>query len=327
MLVLVAIMMVGFMVALTFSVDVAHMQLSRTELRTATDAASKAAAARLVETLDANEAIMRGQEIAAANSVNGQPLLLAAEDFQFGRSAESSSGRFEFVANGFPQNSVRVSGRRTRDSPSGAIPLFFGSFLGVSLFEPIVDGTATYVERDVVLVVDRSGSMSGSKFDDLVEAIEVFADTLEETPIDERVGLASYSEFATADVSLSENLSLIVSSVAALNVGGATSISLGMEAGATVMQGSRSTEFIERTLIVMTDGQHNSGPDPNTTATVLAADGVKIHTITFGEGADISRMQEIALIGGGRHFHAENGAQLRDIYREIALTLSTMLTQ
>ena len=44
MLVLIAIMMIGFMVAVAFSVDIAQMHLSRTELRTATDAASKAAA-------------------------------------------------------------------------------------------------------------------------------------------------------------------------------------------------------------------------------------------------------------------------------------------
>jgi Ca-activated chloride channel family protein len=327
MLVLIAIMMLGFMVAVAFSVDVAMMHLSRTELRTATDAATKAAAATLADSVNVDQAITRGQQIAAANTVNGQALLLARSDFQFGRSQQLSSGRFEFSPDSIPRNSVRVDGRRTFGSLSGPVPLFFGNILGVEYFEPQTQATATYIERDIALVVDRSGSMTGTKFLDLTAAIDIFVSTLDETPVDERVGLASYSEFATADVSLTSDLSQISSGVRALRLGGFTSISRGMEAGRTVMNSSRSPEFVERTMIVMTDGLHNRGPEPRTTAISLAADGVKIHTITFGRDADRRRMEEVALIGGGRHYHADNGTQLREIYREIALTLSTMITE
>ncbi len=327
MLVLIAIMMIGFMVAVAFSVDIAQMHLSRTELRTATDAASKAAASTLADTTDLESAITRGQEIAALNTVNGQPLLLDRRDFIFGRSIESPAGRFDFSPDSFPRNSVRVTGRRTVGSLSGPVPLFFGNILGVDFFEPQTNATATYIERDIVLVVDRSGSMRGSKFADLVDAIDIFVETLDETPSEEQVGLASYSDTATADHALTEDLTRISSAVRSLPVGGFTSISRGMEAGRTVMNGSRGADFVERTMIVMTDGRHNRGPEPRTTAQVLANDGVKIHTITFGSNADLPRMQEVALIGGGRHFHADNGIELREIYREIALTLSTMITE
>ncbi len=327
MLVLIAIMMIGFMVAVAFSIDIAQMHLTRTELRTATDAASKAAAATLAQSQDTELAISRGQQIAAANTVNGDPLLLDRTDFTFGRSVELVSGKFQFSAGGTPRNSVLVDGRRTVGSPSGPIPLFFGNVFGVEFFEPTTDATATYIERDIVLVVDRSGSMAGQKFTDLVNAIDTFNATLDETPVDEQVGLASYSEFATEDVPLTDNLTLISSAMAALPVGGFTSISRGMEAGKNVMDSSRGEEFVERTLIVMTDGRHNRGPEPRGVAETLAADGVKIHTITFGADADRTRMEEIADIGGGRHFHADNGLELEQVYREIALTLSTMMTQ
>ena len=95
MLILVAIMLIGFMVTVAFSVDIAHMHLAKTELRTATDAASKAAAATLSETFSEQAAIERGQQIAALNLVNGERLLLAPEDFRFGRSMEKTSGRQE----------------------------------------------------------------------------------------------------------------------------------------------------------------------------------------------------------------------------------------
>ncbi|MGB7329471.1 MAG: vWA domain-containing protein [Rubripirellula sp.] len=327
MLILIVVMMIGFMVAVAFSVDIAHMHLARTELRTATDAASKAASASLAETLDQNLAIAEGQRIAAANTVNGEPLLLDAADFRFGRSVEQTSGKFQFNQGGTPQNSVAVNGRRTFGSPSGPIPLFFGNVFGVNFFEPTSTATATYIERDIVLVVDRSGSMQGSKFNDLISAIDTFVATLDATPVDEAVGMASYSTFATEDVPLTEDLTQISDGIRALSVGGRTSISRGLQAGANVMAGSVGTQFVDQTYIVMTDGKHNEGAEPSTVATTLAAPNVTIHTITFGAGADQTRMQDVAAIGGGRHFHADTGLELEAVYREIALTLSSIMTE
>ncbi len=327
MLVLIAVMMIGFMVAVAFSVDVAHMHLARTELRTATDAASKAAAARLSETLSENLAITRGQEIAAANVVDGEPLRLERSDFVFGRSREATSGKFEFLAGQFPRNTVQVNGRRTIGSPSGPVPLFFGNVLGLKFFEPTSLAASTYIERDVVLVVDRSGSMRGGKFSDLAAAIDTFVATLEETPVDEHVGLASYNQSASSDAAMTSDLESISRALRSLSVGGLTSISRGMRAGQSILTDSRDANYVERTMIVMTDGRHNRGPEPRDVATELAGQGVTIHTITFGRDADLNRMEEVADIGGGRHYHADNGLQLQQVYREIALTLSTLMTQ
>ena len=185
MLILILIMLVGFMVAVAFSVDIAFMQLTRTELRSATDAASKAAAVELSTTLDRGAAIRRGQEIAAANLVNGAPLLVDASEFTFGRSTELTSGKFDFISGGSPSNSVQVDGRRVEGSLSGPVPLFFGGMFGVNVFEPQTTATASYIERDIVLVVDRSGSMEGQKINDLVNAIDIFVQTLDSTPVDE----------------------------------------------------------------------------------------------------------------------------------------------
>tara|TARA_R110002049_G_scaffold4601_6_gene32848 strand:+ start:22765 stop:23748 length:984 start_codon:yes stop_codon:yes gene_type:complete len=327
MLILIVVMLIGFMATVAFSIDVAHMQLARTELRSATDAASKAAALELSRTQSRDQAIARGQQIAALNLVDGTPLQLGPSDFQFGRSEEQPNGRFQFSSAGNPTNSVQVNGRRTQASLSGPVPHFFGNIFGVDFFEPEINATATYIERDVVLVVDRSGSMQGQKIADLRSAINIFVSTLNATPVDERVGLASYNDRASQDVPLTANLGLISTAMNTMRVGGFTSISRGMQAGQVIMNNGRSADFVERTMIVMTDGRHNRGPEPRTVAQSLASDGVQIHTITFGGNADLARMREVAQIGGGRHFHALTGDQLRDIYREIALSLSTVMTE
>lgn len=328
MLVLVAVLVSAFLAMVALGIEVAHIQLARTELRTATDAASKAAALELARAQDINLAIARGTDVAAQNQVIGAPLLLSPDDFTFGNSAQNqTTGRFDFNPASTPINSVRVVGSRTTGSRSGPVNLFFGNLFGTSFFQPQATAVATFMNRDIVLVVDRSGSMAGQLMRDLQAALLLFTQTLAETPADKHVGMASYEASATIDELLTPNLAQIDEATRRLRANGFTSISRGMEAGQRIFDSGRSAQFVERTMIVMTDGLHNRGPEPRVVARSLADQNIVIHTITFGPAADTPRMREVARIGGGRHFHAANGSQLAAIYREIAFSLSTLLTE
>ena len=93
------------------------------------------------------------------------------------------------------------------------------------------------------------------------------------------------------------------------------------------MSRGRSRDFVERTMIVLTDGLQNQGRLAKFAAADQAALGITIHAITFGSDADQTAMKEVAAIGNGRFFHAVDGTQLRQVFTEIALTLSTILTE
>ena len=328
MLFVVLIMIFAFMVSVAFSVDIAYMHLVKSELRTATDAAAKASAEALARTQDTRQALDRGIEVARENRVANQPLVLRDGDFVLGRSEADASGRFLFTSGQNPSNSVRVAGKRTRESPLGSVPLFFGRIFNFSSFEPTDLATATYVQRDIVLVVDRSGSMlDDDKFIGLRAAVATFNAILTASPVQERVGLASYSTTPTEDVELTENLTLIDSAMTAMTVAGFTNISGGIDAGGRIMNRGRSRQFVERTMIVLTDGIQNRGRPAVLAAADEVALGTTIHAITFGFDADRRAMQEVARVGHGRYFHANNSAQLELVFREIALTLSTILTE
>ncbi len=327
MMVVILVLMASFIAASALMIGVAQMQLARTELRAAADAAAKSAALQLSVSFDRSDAIEAGRIAARLNLVNSQPLQLAEGDFEFGRAEQNSQGAFVFQPNRTPINTVRVTGRRTSGSASGAIPFFFNGLFTSRNFEPVQQAMATYIERDVVLVVDRSGSMSGQRFLDLQQAILLFTATLAETPVEEQLGLASYSNAGRQDVQLTKQFSSIDSSILNMTVGGSTSIGGGMMSGRAIMLRSRPEEFVERTMIVMTDGHQNAGQEPISVADLLAREGVVIHAITFGNGANQTLMRQVATIGRGRFFHAANGAQLQEVYREIARTLRTILTQ
>jgi Ca-activated chloride channel homolog len=108
---------------------------------------------------------------------------------------------------------------------------------------------------------------------------------------------------------------------------GFTNISGGIDAGGRIMSRGRSKAFVERTMIVLTDGMENRGRRARLAAADQANEGVVIHAITFGRDAAKSTMREVASIGKGRYYHAEDGDELEDVFREIALTLSTILTE
>jgi Mg-chelatase subunit ChlD len=360
MLVLIAICLPLCIIMAAFAVDVAWMQLVRTELRTATDAAARAGAKELSISQNTSAARDRAKQAARRNKVAGEPLLLANEDIEIGASTQpSSSSRFNFSGGGARPNAVRVTGRRTQGSAAGPVDLLFAGVLGVREFEPQHAATSTQLDRDICLVVDRSGSMmrglfgsdvpggnckpphpTKSRWGNLHIAVQAFVSELDKTPQKELCGLVSYSSDAKAcgntykiseiNSELTNDYSVIRQEMAkksAAPVEGRTAISAGIDDGIKVLTSSKSRPFALRTMVLMTDGIHNTGPEPVLSAEVAAQNDIVIHTVTFSVDADIRRMQEVAEATGGEHFHADDQKELVDIFRRIAATLPVMLTE
>ncbi len=158
--VLIVTMMFVFIVTAAFTVDYAYMQLVRTELRSATDAAAKAGAEALSRTQDANAARFEAIRYAAANSVGGRPFRLNNNDITIGRVSSNANGKWNFQAGGSPPNAVRVNSRTGNGYANEAVPLYFSGVLGQSGFTPQCQSTAGQQDVEVCLCLDRSGSMN-----------------------------------------------------------------------------------------------------------------------------------------------------------------------
>ena len=325
-LVLMAVLMSALALTVALSIDIAYIHVSKMELRAATDAAARAASVTLASTQDLKLATERGKAIAGMNKVGGVPLALQDANFVYGNSSRNASGSFVFVPGKTPYNGVKVNVDLGSGLMAGAIKPFFKEVHGVGGIAPKQEAIATYLERDIVLVVDRSGSMDGKPYQDLCDAVQIFLDTLKESEVKEYVGLASYSSDSSIDCGFTQELDNINTTVRGKKVTGGTNIGAGISSGYDIITTGRSKLFVDRTIVVMTDGCHNFGTDPLISATSVAADGVTIHAITFGTGADKSRMQKVAQIGGGRYLHADTGTELKNAFKEIALTLTTILT-
>lgn len=159
MLILMAAMMFVFIAMSAFTVDVAWMQLIRTELRTTTDAAAKAGMEALSSKQTTRAAIVTAKKFARQNRVAGKPVVLENRDIVFGKTIVQSDGSQKFIAGATPFTAIQVNvsyGKRLKNKP---IDLFFSHMLGDPTFAPSETATASHLENEVVLAVDRSHSM------------------------------------------------------------------------------------------------------------------------------------------------------------------------
>lgn len=361
MLVFIAVCLPLLIIMAAFAIDVAWMQLTRTELRTATDSAARAGAKELSLKQNTAAARAKAKQAAARNSVAGDSLQLADTDVQIGKSVQVGTGRFSFTDGDPKPNSVRVWGKRTADSKSGPVDLMFSKVLGVDQFEPVEKAASTQLDRDICLVVDRSGSMMwtltsdnyprGTKACDpphptlsrwgaLATSVNAFLDELTNTVQDEHVALVSFSSNITdcgnrykisqIDSDLVSDYSVIRSKMSNLSskpVKGSTAISYGLDDGIKVLTGTKIRPFAVKTIILLTDGVHNLGKEPIESAKVAVTKDITIHTITFSDEADIARMEAVAAATHGKHFHATTQAELIAAFREIAATLPVLTTE
>ncbi|ADB19157.1 von Willebrand factor type A [Pirellula staleyi DSM 6068] len=160
MLVLIAFLLVVVVCMAAFAIDVSYMQLVRSELRAATDAAAKAGTLALAKTDgDAASARTAAIQAAARNKVAGRALVLTTDQVQVGRSAAQANGTWSFTANQTPYTSVKILSSMSDSTAAGSVPLFLGTFMGRGSFQPAQSATASQMEQEICLVIDRSHSM------------------------------------------------------------------------------------------------------------------------------------------------------------------------
>jgi len=366
MLVLIAFLLPVLLVIVGFSVDLANMQRVRTELRAATDLGSKAAAHALsmasINSPDQGRQAARNaaNAIASANRVGGEALQFSTSDFVFGRSTKQGAGNWVFVPNASPPNSVRLTGRRTTGSASGAIALNFGALYGHAQFEPVTTATSSFRSVDICLVLDRSSSMklsvsdtaglmgggdprecdlpyADSRWIALENAVNVFLTQLEQSTADEHVSLVTFSgggyspcgeinHTVTTDQILTGNMNSVrdamyVRSTSVWN--GMTEIDAGIQRAHAELTTDPARANTEKIMIVFTDGVYTSA-DPVPAAQAAQAAGIMVHTITVSAGANQSDVVAVANAGGGGSYHAPDAQTLNDIFYTLAGSIAIL---
>lgn len=175
---------------------------------------------------------------------------------------------------------------------------------------------------DVVLVIDRSGSMSGTPIVDAKEAAKEFVDNLVSNS---KVGIVSFATTSTVNrgmtsLNVYNNRLLVDTSISSLSAGGYTAMGDGMAAANNLLINNGRSES-KKVMVVLTDGETNTGSDPEDSIPVANANGITIYTIGLGD-VDESLLDYIASETGGKYYYAPDSSQLRSVYNAIAQELS-----
>ena len=169
---LVAVALPALLICVGLAVDVGMVVLARQQLQAAADAAALAGVSRLQHGLDVGAAATEAQRTAGANSALGQAVDIDLDaDVQIGAWDDQTqtitpfdiSGGVTAIPNGVA--AVRVTARRTNDSPGGPVALAFARVLGQSTAQVQASATATLaISRagrhpvEMVICQDQSGS-------------------------------------------------------------------------------------------------------------------------------------------------------------------------
>ena len=340
-----------------YTINVVYMELIRTELQIGTDIATRAAGRTLAVTGNKNKAIENARKFAAANTVCKIPLTLKESDVLFGASTRSSeSQRYNFSSRA-DANAVQLRTTSFAKDMVNGIPLVFPT-MGVPItFRPLKTAICTQAELDVALVLDRSGSMAfaddetsgpyppaaapmgwfygspvppDARWLDVIASIQAFLDIVASSSQEERISLSTYSTLPFTDAKLTTDYSTIREKLfehSSMFFGGTTNIGGGILEGVGALGDKQTSRpWASRVMIIMSDGNHNTGLDPIAAARQAAGQKVTLYTISFSKEANQAQMKQIAEIGSGAHYHAATGSELLAAFREIARRLPTLLT-
>ena len=189
--------------------------------------------------------------------------------------------------------------------------------------------------RDIVMVIDSSGSMRSFGFDpsspmkrkfDVVK--EVVSDFIQKRHSD-RIGIITFADFAFVAAPLTFEKGFLQQIIAMQRLGIAgkrTAINDALVQALRLLEKSKAKSKV---IILLTDGVENASRiDAQSLQKLIASfEGMKLYTIGIGRAGeyDAAYLRHLADIGGGAFFEARNAKGLQAIYQKIdALEKSKM---
>jgi len=239
----------------------------------------------------------------------------------------SGSGLFDVAG--------RLLGVLSHGDPCGrtgpAYPLIY--YPTASILPDLAPSPPPPITRDVMIVLDRSGSMSAnggsgrSKIQEAQDAASLFVQ-LVRAGTGNRLGMVSFStaasspvDFALAAITTMNKPALIGpppyagGKIGAVTPGGSTTIGGGLKAGGQQLSPAGSNP---RSILLLTDGLQNTPPMIGDADVQSALSGVSINAIGYGTAANLdgALLSALAQAHSGSYARADNNLQLEKYFSQ-----------
>jgi len=175
---------------------------------------------------------------------------------------------------------------------------------------------------NISLVLDRSGSMHGEPFRNMLMAAEAFVGQLRDG---DRVSVVAFSDglyMAAPPVIIDPNTrNAVIGGIRMLVDGGGTYLSGGLLAGLAQVFGAFNPWQLNQ-VVLFTDGQPNIGITSSSELARIAAraaeHGVAVTTIGFGMEHDELLLQGMADASGGNYYYVDSPGDMSNIFQQEA---------
>tara|TARA_A100000171_G_C2140385_1_gene155005 strand:+ start:13729 stop:14730 length:1002 start_codon:yes stop_codon:yes gene_type:complete len=196
---------------------------------------------------------------------------------------------------------------------------------------------------DIVITVDVSASMLARDLKpNRLEALKTVAARFINNRPNDRIGLVEYAGESYTKTPLTSDKGIVLSALKDINyntiIEGGTAIGMGL---ATAVNRLKESTAKSKIIILMTDGENNSGfIDPKIASELAVEFGIKVYTIGLGTkgmalspigikrdntfqygmqqvNIDEALLKEIATVTEGQYFRATSTTKLNEIYEEI----------
>jgi Ca-activated chloride channel homolog len=172
---------------------------------------------------------------------------------------------------------------------------------------PIAETTIKRKDKGLMFCIDRSGSMGSGRLELVKQTI---LDLLPRLTATDYVGIVTFDDNAQVVAEMRQlrehNVANLRALVSGIRTGGSTNLELGYRTA--LAAAAEAPEFLETSVILLSDGQANAGVTDPALLSQLAASAIEhligTSTLGIGEGYDERILDALSIAGNGNHFAA-----------------------
>lgn len=184
---------------------------------------------------------------------------------------------------------------------------------------------------DIVLILDRSGSMTGSPLANLKNGAKTFIDIIDEATDNtqdgnigsgSRIGIVSFADTAVQNTQLITSVASLKAAVDSLTAGGSTNHADAFTKAVDLFDPASTNAKV---MVMFTDGKTTAGPNPSPIAAAARAAGIVIYCIglTGADGIDPNVLNDWATDPDASHVSiAPSDSDLENLFADLAANIS-----